>query len=440
MPSRVVKLLGLVVVFALAVAADAPPPPAYPAGALPDRIVLSPGADPSVAMAVAYRTNAGQAATEAELAKSLDSPGFGVRAQKFSGTAQTVAGGAIYHHVAFTGLKPDTAYVYRVKGSGGFSEWFSFRTAAAGFKPFRFVYFGDDQHDILAAGSRVIRQAMLTGPALALHAGDLINSHDAVTIDAEWGEWTASGGFVYAMVPEVPAIGNHEYIGAKPGPLFGATFALPGNGPDPVKDTAYSFVYQGVRFIILDGTAALAGPGLQPQADWLQKVLKANTARWTVAMMHQPMFMCSRQNDLPSFQAVWKPLFDKYGVDLVLQGHDHCYARWSNPASKVKAAKALKEPVYVISVSGGKMYAINDKTRAKADRIADDTQLYQVIDVEAGKLRLRAFTASGVLYDDFSIVGTGKTKRLVVAPNLPARRECHGDTGPDGLSCIAKMK
>lgn len=440
MLSRAAKIFGLIAVFTFAVAADAPQPFGHPAGALPDRIVLSPGSDPSFAMAVAFRTDAAQPTAEAELAISLDSPGFGVRAQKVTGTTKTVPGGALYHHVVFTGLKPDTAYVYRVKGAGGFSEWFQFRTAAAGFKPFRFVYLGDDQHDILSVGSRVIRAAMLTGPALALHAGDLVNSRDAQTVDNEWGEWTASGGFAYAMVPQVPAIGNHEYNGAKPGPLFGATFALPGNGPEPVKDTVYTFVYQGVRFIMLDGTAALAGPALQPETAWLEKILKADNARWTVVMVHQPMFMCSRQNDLPAFQASWKPLFDKYGVDLVLQGHDHCYARWSNPGSKIAAAKKLVGPVYLISVSGGKMYAINDKTRATADRIADDTQLYQVIDVAADKLHVRAFTASGVLYDDFAIVGSGNTKRLVVAPNLPPRRECTGDTGPDGLSCIAKTK
>jgi len=445
MLSRIIKSLTIVAVFVLAVAADAPPPAAeFPPGALPDRIVLTPGADPAHQMAVAFRTNSSQTASEAEIAVSLDSPGFGARAKRVSGTMLPPAlGGANYHHIVFNGLEPDTAYAYRVKGSAGFSAWFQFRTAAAGFKPFRFVYFGDHQHDILSVGARAVRQAMLSGPALALHAGDLTNQRTPEDGDNEWGEWAAAGGYAYAMVPQVPAVGNHEYIGggpAGPASLWGAVFALPQNGPDPVKATTYTFEYQGVRFIVLDGTAALRYGALGAETAWLESVLQKNTARWTVVMVHQPMFMCSRQNDLPAFQSAWKPLFEKYGVDLALQGHDHCYARWSNPDSKVKPQKRLTGPVYLISVAGGKMYPINDKTKATADRVAEDTQLYQVIDVEADRLRVQAFTVSGVLFDDFSIQRTKQGKRLVVAPKLPPSRLCTGDTGPDGVACIATRK
>jgi len=460
MVSSAVKSFGLLAVFALVVAADVPPPGppegiAFPARPLPDRIVLTPGADPAHAMAVAYRTDTAETATEAEIAVSLDTPNFDLNARKVSGTSLTIApdqGNAIYHHVAFDGLSPNTAYAYRVKGSGGWSEWFSFRTAKAGFAPFRFLYFGDNQHQILSVGSRIIRQAFLNtaAPALALHAGDLVNQRSVKAADDEWGEWVAAGGANYAMVPEVPAIGNHEYGGGNPaaggkprspGVLWDASFALPGNGPDPVKPTAYTIQYQGVRFIMLDGTAALEGFALKEQTAWLEQTLKTKTARWTVVMYHQPMFMCSRQSDPPVLQTNWRPLFDRYGVDLVLQGHDHCYARWSNPGSKVKSATALRGPVYLISVAGGKMYGINDKTLATADRMADDTQMYQVIDVAADRLHVQAFTASGTLYDDFAVVrGAKGTKHLAVAPNLPPRRLCKGDTGPDGLPCIAKRK
>ena len=35
--------------------------------------------------------------------------------------------------------------------------------------------------------------------------------------------------------------------------------------------------------------------------------------------------------DFEYARKIWKPLFDKYGVDLVLNGHDHTYARGHIP-------------------------------------------------------------------------------------------------------------
>lgn len=446
---RAVKLLGLALIFTVAVAAGTldSSAPLFPAGPLPDRIVLSPGADPAREMAVAFRTGAAQTVTEAEIAPALDTPLFWQKAHAVQGITTVLPpeqGAAVYHHVTFGGLQPGTAYLYRVKGSSGWSEWFQFRTAASGFEPFRFLYFGDDQHGILPVGSRVIRQAFLStaAPALALHGGDLVNQARNARADDEWGEWVASGGYAYATVPQVPAIGNHEYTGSEPGVFWDASFALPGNGPDPVKGKAYTFLYQGVRFVMLDGTAALKGNALEPQTVWLERVLKENTARWTVVMYHQPAFKCgSNVEETEPLRASWVPLFDKYGVDLVLQGHDHCYLRWSNPRSKVKAAKVLQGPVYVISAVGANFYPVSDAALKDADRVAEDTQMYQVIDVTQDRLRVQAFGATGALYDDFSIVRSANgRKHLSVAPGLPPRRLCTGGTGPDGVPCVAKRK
>ena len=431
---------------------------AYPARALPDRIVLTPGADPAHQMAVAFRTDKAQATAEAQLAPGLDGPSLEARAQLVTGTTLTVATGAgeaLYHHVTFTGLSPDKAYVYRVKGAAGWSEWFQFRTAAEGFKPFRFFYFGDTQNNILSIGSRVIRQAFYTAahPALVVHAGDLVDQSNDIVADNNWGQWTAAGGYNFAMVPQLPAAGNHEFLelkrpdGTEPppqlGPLWGASFALPGNGTDPVKSSTYYVDYQGVRFIVLDGTAATEGGALKPQTEWLARVLSESKARWTVVVYHQPMFMCSRPTDLTELQTSWKPLFEKHGVDLVLQGHDHCYSRISDPAGKsaAKGPKELHGPVYMISVTGSKMYALSPRAMTQPDRVAEDTEIFNVIDVEEGKLRLRAYGATGQLYDSFEIVrGADGKKSLVEAEGLPPLRVCKDKMGPDGLPCTARAK
>ncbi|SEH16910.1 Calcineurin-like phosphoesterase [Sphingopyxis sp. YR583] len=427
---------------------------------LPDRIVLTPGADPSREMAVAYRTDTAQAASQAQLAVSVDGPTLEEKAELITGTATRVDssyGPALYHQVRFTGLAPDTVYTYRVKGAAGWSEWLQFRTAAAEAKPFRFLYLGDIQNGILTYASRVIRQAFHANGdiRLVVHAGDLVAQRDDLDHDDEWGEWNQAGGYNYAIVPQVPATGNHEYVDVlkpdgsesrKLGPYWPAQFALPSNGADPVKATTYYTDFQGVRFIVLDGTAAIDLGTMKAQTDWLDATLASSKANWNVVLFHQPVFTCARPNDTKEIKAAWKPVFEKRKVDLVLQGHDHCYSRLTGEAGRDANAKAradgkVQGPVYLVSVTGSKMYALNDRAGTQPDKIAEATELYQVVDVEPKRIKFRTFTASGKLYDGFDLERTAQGNRLseISEPTLAARR-CSGEIGPDGGRCVARGK
>src|SRR5690606_24236621 len=92
-----------------------------------------------------------------------------------------------------------------------------------------------------------------------------------------------------------------------------------------------------------------------------------------------------------------KPVFDKYRVDLVLQGHDHTYVRGMERIPMAKGE--TPGTMYVVSVSGPKM---SDVLRADwMDRTAGHTQLFHVIDVDSDVLTFKAFTATGELYDEF---------------------------------------
>ncbi|WP_380880094.1 fibronectin type III domain-containing protein [Sphingomonas sp. DBB INV C78] len=433
----------------------------YAPRTLPDRIVLTAGADPSREMAVAFRTDMAQLDAQAQIAVAVDGPTLEEKARIVAGTSREITsanGPARYHQVRFSGLQPDTAYAYRVKGSAGWSEWLQFRTAAAAAKPFRFLYLGDTQNGILTYASRVIRQAFHAngGIELVVHAGDLVAQRDDLDHDDEWGEWTQAGGFNYAMVPQLPATGNHEYVdlikpdgseSRKLGPYWPLQFALPANGADPVKATTYFVDYQGVRFIILDGTAALDLGALNAQTRWLDATLAASTARWNVVLFHQPIFTCARPNDTAELKAAWKPVFERRKVDLVLQGHDHCYSRLTAEAGRDAArvahsAGVAQGPVYLVSVTGSKMYALNDRAGTQPDKVAEATELYQVVDVEDARLRFRTYTASGRLYDGFDLErgadGNNRLKELD-EPMIPLRR-CEGAVGPDGGVCVSRAK
>jgi hypothetical protein len=444
----------------------------YAARNLPDRITLVPGADPATSMGVSWRTDSKTSQTLAEIAELVPAPNFGVKAQPVSGTnLATISenGEARYHQVRFTELKPDTAYGYRVRGSAGFSEWHQFRTAKASDAPFRLIYMGDTQNRILDIGSITWRRALIQAgnPQLMLHAGDLVASRDDMIHDDEWGEWTAAGGWAIASIPQIPAPGNHEYVDVpqpdgsetrKLGPHWPLMFALPQNGAPGAERTTYFTDYQGARIIAMDGTSALDMGTIASQTKWLEAKLSEAPGKWKIVLFHQPIFTCARPGDTPALKKAWKPVFEKHKVDLVLQGHDHCYSRLTSEAGnaagrEARAGGAFQGPVYMVSVAGAKMYGLNDRSEKQPDRVAEDTSLFQVIDISPEKLSLRAYLNTGVLYDGFDLIKTEAGNRLEeLSETTPTVRRCTGPVqaidgpmpadrlGPDGLPCTAEVK
>lgn len=391
------------------------------AGGWPDRVVLTPGADPAQEMAVAWRTDLRQTTARAELALDEGGPDIEEAARRIEGESiglSTPLGDALYHQVRFTDLTPDTAYAYRLRGADGWGEWRGFRTASAEVRPFRFLYLGDLQNDVLEVGARVVRQAQRIAPdaALVIHAGDLVQQRDGDPHDAEWGEWIAGGGAMLASVPQLPAAGNHEYLEARAvdgdtaytrlGPHWPAQFALPDNGAPGAEATSYTVDYQGARFIVLDTTSALDFGTMEAQRDWLRAALDGAGGRWKVVVMHHPVFSCGRNYESSRIRSNLRPVLEAHGADLVLQGHDHCYSRVSDPdAGPIGAERSreLRGPVYVVSIAGGKMYRLNPQSAVQADVRIGDMQLFQVVDVSPDRLSFRTLDASGEGQDGFDL-------------------------------------
>ncbi|RFA28024.1 hypothetical protein CAI21_13810 [Alkalilimnicola ehrlichii] len=413
----------------------------YAPSPVPDRVVLTFAGDPATSAAVSWRTDTAVENPRAQIAPALDGPALHQVEQTVAAASVGLTmenGAALHHSVVFEGLEPDTVYAYRVSGGNTWSEWFQFRTASDSASEFAFIYFGDAQNAIKSHFSRVIRQAYSDMPkaALMVHAGDLVNSRDNRD-DDEWGEWFDAGGWLLGMVPSVVAAGNHEFHKhelpdgteeQRLSPHWAPQFRLPENGPEGLRDTVYYVDYQGTRFVVLDSTSALNNDTVEQQARWLETVLRDNPNRWTVVTYHHPMFSVSAGRDNPPLRDHWKPLFDRYGVDLVLQGHDHVYGRAGDnlPEGKTRFDDEIGT-MYVVSVGGPKMYMVSDQARTNMTRVAEDTQLYQLVRVQHDRILFEARTPSGRLYDSFELVkaADGRNRLFEV---LPSERRC---TRPD---------
>lgn len=372
--------------------------PAQAVDVTPSRILLSWAGDPATTAAVTWRTEGRPATAVAQIAVASADPKFVSTAKDQAAASQSVelaeGGTAHYHTAAFTGLKPETRYSYRVGDGTVWSEWIDFTTASATPKPFTFIYLGDAQNNIKSMWSRVIRQAHRDAPdaTFMLHAGDLVNRADS---DKEWGEWFEGGGWLHASIPSVVAAGNHEYASGKLSRLWQPQFQYPRNGVAGIEETNYYVDYQGARIIALNSNEKR-----EEQAAWLDRVLAQNKQKWTILTFHHPMYSTAQGRDNKALRELWNPIINKHKVDLVLQGHDHTYGRRNLPYGQSTATGGT---VYVVSVSGPKMYQLGPDARTTMQKTAENTQLYQVIKVSGDALDYEARTATGELYDAFSV-------------------------------------
>jgi predicted phosphodiesterase len=80
---------------------------------------------------------------------------------------------------------------------------------------------------------------------------------------------------------------------------------------------------QDVRFFMLESSY------MDPdQVKWIENELKTSTEVWKIAVFHHPLYSSGATHGSSlSLRATLEPIFVKYGVSVVLTGHDHIYER-----------------------------------------------------------------------------------------------------------------
>ena len=388
--------------------------------AYPDRIILNTGSDAETSVAITWRTDIGiseafceiQPVSAGPVDKALSKvyPAVTRRVSYTYPDEETVE--ASQHSCRISGLDPTGRYMYRVGAGDYWSEWFEFRLATSGNDKFTFTYLGDPQNDIRSQWSRIIRSAYRSSPesAFMLYAGDLINRAGR---DVEWQEYFEAGSFIFATVPQVMTPGNHDYRQGVLDPHWEYQFSQPENGPAGLRNTCFFIDYKNLKLISIDSAVDSelrdeSGTALEAQRAWLDSVLATNTREWVILTTHLPFYSPKESRDNAHLRKQFQPLLEKYGVDLVLTGHDHTYGRGKgtdNPSGKSSI-------VYVVSVSGPKVYEAGNKEWMTVK--GSNIQLFQEISVDRRTLTYKAFTAEGKLFDHFILKKRGNgTSRLI---------------------------
>lgn len=199
------------------------------------------------------------------------------------------------------------------------------------------------------------------------------------TLDAAW---TPFYGWANGEMSVIASLGNHDIEGDG-GESTIEFFGLPGSW--------YQTGINNVDFFALDANR----PEDPQQLEWLRESLAQSRATWKVVTFHQPAFSCSAHDGDPRIVEEWVPLFEEFGVDLVLSGHDHNYQRF-----------AVGSTAYVVSGGGGAgLYEIDQCPEGGPPRLAANDQEHHFLAVEASdaEMLIQVIDVQGRALDSFSL-------------------------------------
>ncbi len=249
--------------------------------------------------------------------------------------------GHFLHRIELTGLEPDTEYRFR---PGDSDRELGFRTMPAELdRPIRLAVGGDTRHQQRWM-ERTNRVAMQYEPDMILWGGDLAYADGLPERTYRWVEWFQANDNTLIhedgrIVPIILAIGNHEvqrgyylnHDGFEPtddwrlriAPFFYQLFAFPGQ-------PGYNVLDFGDYLSIISLDTDHSNP-VADQADWLDAVLaQRSDVPHVFPHYHVPGFPSHRPYGGATSARVreyWMPLFERHGIELAFENHDHTYKR-----------------------------------------------------------------------------------------------------------------
>ena len=254
----------------------------------------------------------------------------------------------VSHKAVAENLKPGTDYSYRVGYGEHWSEVGHFRTAGEKEEEFTFIYMTDShiQNQEYIDAARLCAKAVARyerDARFCVFPGDFVDTGTENNSEWEWERWFEEAlQPVLRCMPLVPTDGNHD-----DSPLQNYTYHFNTdttfNAQTVIRPQFaginYSFCYGAMQLIVFsmqdfwrgeyDYKAGTSEYLERDLGGWMRRqAAAAPDITWRVGLTHKDLFSGSghqHDKEAPLLRETMLPVMKDCRMDLLLQGHDHCY-------------------------------------------------------------------------------------------------------------------
>ena len=317
------------------------------------------------------------------------------------------------YRARISGLEPGQTYGYRIRDGKKATAWMSLKAFAG--NTFKALVFPDSQSADYSAWKATAQPAWQRNQ----DAQFFVNMGDQVDNGQDASQWNAWFDVVEPMAEKIPmatTVGNHETYDlnwkVRRPEAYMKLFNLPQNGYAQYPNRFYSFTVGDVHFVVLD-TVFSEMKDLEPNLEqdeiqWFRKDMEQNRQKWNIVVMHKDPLRYAfnpatgrtgRDEGIEQEGKVWMPLFDEYGIDLVLSAHLHTYRNRGH----IRDFRHNPDgPLYILTGGAGDVrYPGLWKQHPLDEYVAPqpETDNYLVMTKTDDELQLQAFLPDGTLLD-----------------------------------------
>jgi len=315
------------------------------------------------------------------------------------------------HSIELTNLDANNSYDCIIDDTP-----FHFRTLPKNLEnPLSFIVGGDTNQSKESYFIDTCKKAAEEKPSFVLFGGDLAYAAPCFSFfsdDCErWVHWLSNYATYMRdendfLIPLLVTIGNHDVKGhysktPEKAPFYYHLFPFPGR---PGYNRLHIGSFLSIYFLDTNHTNPIEGK----QTEWLEKALQEEQERpHRFALYHVPAYPTVHSfftRESKKIREHWVPLFEKYGLDVALENHEHLYSR----SCLLKEGEENPEGILYMGVGS---WGVRPRVpRRNIPYIAKSSSSRQCTKITLSKegREFHTFAPDGTLLDHFEQLGLTK--------------------------------